>query len=226
MLIFFLCLALLLPICVYALTFNYGGIDSDVVNAQALLEQGILLSDSISRDVEENNTYVYYSFNESDFRSYWTGGYTYFEGPNWILGWYLPNYLTCHNVGPTRYNIANADIIGNYSATYNMSVFHVYDGYLNPDRPVEVATAIFTVPSGWDNISHCVNNGNVTLTLGVGFSQQNRDLFGFGLWFWNFVTGRYTYGMPVIFVWIVDALILCGVLSAILLVKEFIPLLP
>ena len=68
--------------------------------------------------------------------------------------------------------------------------------------------------------------GNVTVTIGRGFEQQAADLWSFAGWFFGIVLGFETYSLPAFFVWLIRILSLIGILSAVLLAREFIPMLP
>lgn len=217
MMFFFMTFAIVFPVFAYALTRNYDIIGSDFLEASDLLEAGIIAQDLVTHNVSHTTTWVYFAFNDSDYRVYWyypDNGTLIFQVPLWPLGWWAAATIQ------PKYDMNWAP--ANFSTTYNWTRFTIDDGGLNE------AEVLLTVYPEYDNMTQCITEGNVTLSIAQTINENvaNVNLLTFGIWFFEFITGHNTYGMPTVFIWMIAIIEIIGVMCAILLIKEFIPLLP
>jgi len=219
LLIFFVVFSAVFPVAGFALTFSAGTPDISGVSEEALMQAGIILTDVATENVTDDEAWVYFALNDSDYRVRWmdpgTPNERYFEWqvPHGILGWSWPT-----TIDPSPYGVLL--VISNWDNDYNWTRATLDSGGASE------AECFFTIYPGYDNITQCMDEGNVTMTIGRSYEPAAADLWTFTSWFFGMVTGIETYNMPAFFVWLIRVITLIGLLSFVLLAREFIPTLP
>jgi len=210
LLAFFLVFSVVFPIASFALEFESGQPDSGDLDPDSLSAAGVILTDTTTHNISKGASQTFYVLNSSVIGCRWySSGNFRFTVQIW--GGIFAGV-------PPVYN--ETWVIGNFSTTYNWTRITI-----DANAPRE-ADGFFTVHAEYDNMTHCINDGNVTLTIGRNFKRNPADFFAFTGWYLGIITGVATGGLPQIFVWFTQMLFIIGIISAVLLVKEFIPFLP
>lgn len=209
--IFFLIFSLTFPVIGYALTPG-SEMDTGNISHEDLMQAGIILNNADSQNITRAGGWVNFDVGDQEYRVKWNGDDEFiFRTPTWLIGWIIPVEID---------RISEAEVLSEFDVSYNWSHFTI-DNEGNAE-----ADALFTVYPGCGNITYTIAVGNITLTIGRGFDTGSQDTLAFGNWFLGLVFGWDTGGMPDFFVWVVRLIALIGLASAVLLVREFIPLLP
>ncbi len=224
---FFLIFSVLFPIGTFAMQFSPPPSGSlGALNPEALQAAGITLTDAVSYNMSDSvraTVYNYYEeFHMNDSSKYavtWIGG----SGPggNGSLHFKTTVFLPVLWVVimPVPYHVDWAKAAGNWSTTYNWTRFQI-DTY--GDKP---ATCFITPHPDYNGDIHAsLKDGNLTVTIGKNFEQGEPDFWAFAGWWFSLVTGIETQGLPDFFVWLLRLITILGFLSAILLLRSFLPL--
>jgi hypothetical protein len=213
LLVFFLAFSVIFPVAGYAFT-SFGGVPSiGGISEESLMNAGIIMNDAVTHNVTRGAGWVTFDLNSTSYRVSWSADDFSFQVPHQYLGWVWPATIT-----PTPYKGVWA--IGNYSTTYNWTHFVLDEGGGHE------AEAFFTIYDDYSSMYECMANGNVTVTIGRAFEPSAPDLFSFVGWYLGVITGLQTFGLPAVFLWILRMFTIIGILSAVLLAREFIPGLP
>lgn len=222
---FFLVLSFIFPVSTYALTYDYGSIDTEIESGEAFLEQGILITESATFNYTVTDGYSHqYTFNGSDCKLYYFPASDLFEAwcPTWPMGWLFSVRVdfTDNNGNNEGQQLTDAEIIGDYDPNLNYSRYSIDQGGEN-----EMEMFLFR----WNitaTITENLNADNSTVTCGMILGNLPSSYIGFAQWYFSFIIGTGTFGMPQFFIWIFQILFLMGLVCAILLIREFIPFLP
>lgn len=209
LLIFFIVFSITFPVFGYAMSFTIT-MDLGSIAQEDLMQAGIIMNSAVSHNLTRG-TSTDFVLDDGQYRVWYSGQYFVFQVGNPYVGWLWP--ITIYTTNETA-------IIDNWDDSYNWTHFTVDEGGSAQGE------AIFTPYPGYQNITSSIAVGNVTLTMGRGFEQQAADLMAFAGWFAGIVFGWDTSGLPSFFVWIIRIISLIGLASAVMLVREFIPLLP
>jgi len=224
---FFMVFAILFPISVFAVTFETPTQDSlGALDPAALQAAGISLTDAISYNMSDpgkNPGFEYFEYHMNDSTKYsvtWSNG----TGPdgNGSLSFRTTVFLPVIWVGvqPAPYHIDWMKYGQNWSSTYNWTRFTVDAG------GARAAHCFLTPPLEYNgDYLTALKDGNMTVTIGKSFQQGEPDFWGFAGWWFGLITGIDTQGLPEFFAWLLRLIAILGVLSAILLLRSFLPFL-
>lgn len=215
LLIFFLVFSIILPVAGYTFT-NIGNTPTTGdLDPQALIDAGIILTDSVTHNVTRDADHTHFVLGTSEYRITWsTANHFVWERRNNFFGWDLRPFTL------DPYPITEADIILDWEPLYNWTQVTV--SYYNKTE----FECFFTPYPGFSTIATSLADGNVTVTIGSTALPAGSDLFSFAGWFLGLISGHDTYGMPDFFIWILRIFTFIGILAFVILAKEFIPTLP
>lgn len=219
MLVFLLVFSIVFPVASYAMQFNVE-VSTGEIAYEDLMSAGIIVDAADTQNITQQlgiglKTFTYYDLNQSgQYRVHWGDVDNVFEFqiPNPWLGWWWPIVID---------TVAEADVISGYDTDYNWTHIEI------AVDTGSAATSLYTIYPGYNfTMAQSIAYGNVTLTIGRGFQDTGADLMGIANWYFMLVTGQDTTGLPTFFVWLIQITGVLGLIAAVLLIKEFIPLLP
>lgn len=223
---FFMIFAVLFPASVYALAFSSPPSSSlGALDPEALQAAGISLSDAKSYNMSDSiraTIYNYYEeFHMNDSSKYavtWIGG----GGPDGNGSLHFKTTVILPviwiTIPPVPYYVDWMKYGQNWSSTYNWTRFTIDEG------GAKEATCFLTPPLDYSgDYEAALADGNMTVTIGKSFEQGEPDFWGFAGWWFGFVTGIDTHGLPDFLAWIFQLITILGFLSAVLLLRSFLP---
>jgi len=194
------------------------------LDPEALQAAGITLTDAVSYNMSDSTRATIYNFYEefhlndtSKYALTWAGG-----GPDGNGTLYFKTTVFLPVLWVSIEPVYNAGYAANeseWNPLYNWTMFTVDEGGAN-----EASCFLTAHPDYDNNIASSLKDGNLTITIGKNFEQSEPDFWGFAGWWFSLVTGINTQGLPEFFVWLLRLITVLGLLSAILLLRSFLPL--